>query len=284
MAYYDDYPEYVSVGDRKRKAALAVEKLRKKNKDIAPIVISGRAIAKHWWGKAWCNNLEAYADFANRIDRGRSYVLHGAVLDLQIRQGTVEALVQGSSSRPYKVSLTIQPLKPTVWESVVKQCSGQIASLQQLATGQFPAGLSELFTAKGKGLFPSPKEMAFSCSCPDYAVMCKHVAAVLYGVGARLDEQYSLLFALRDVRLEQLITESLAQSSQSLLGASAKEGSGRRRLQADADLAGTFGIELDAPPAPAPAPVPPPDPGPAALAADEPSPPQRRRGRPPKQK
>lgn len=246
MAFYNDFPEYVSVAERKRRAAEAAEKLKKKKPALSPIVIAGRSIAKNWWGKAWCDNLESYADYANRIERGRSYVRHGAVLDLQISQGKVEALVQGSSSKPYKVELAIPALNAAIWDNIVKECTGQIDSLQQLAAGKFPAALSGLFTTKGKGLFPSPKEIKLSCSCPDYAIMCKHVAAVLYGVGARLDENYSLLFELREVQLEQLIKESIAKKSESLLGQPDAGRTRRRRAMEETDLASAFGIELDA--------------------------------------
>lgn len=247
MAFYNDFPEYVSVAERRRRAAAAAEKLKKSNQDLSPIVIAGRSIAKNWWGQAWCSNLESYAGYANRIERGRSYVRHGAVLDLQIRPGKVQALVQGSSSKPYKVELVIPALRAPIWDRMVKECTGQIDSLQQLAAGKFPASLSALFTEKGAGLFPSPQEIKLNCSCPDYAIMCKHVAAVLYGIGARLDENYALLFELREVRLEQLIKESLAKKSEALLGQpAAGRSSRRRRALEETDLASAFGIELDA--------------------------------------
>jgi uncharacterized Zn finger protein len=242
MAFYDGFPEYVPVAEKKRRAAAAVEKLKKKDSKVWPVVVSGRTIAATWWGKAWCSNLESYADYSNRIDRGRIYVRHGAVLDLQIKQGKVTALVQGSSSRPYRIEVTVAPLSNEMWQAVIKECSGKINSLQELAAGKFPKGLSELFTTKGKGLFPSPKEIKFTCSCPDYAMMCKHVAAVLYGIGARFDDQSALFFELRNVKMDELITASLAEQSKSMLGTGGRRS--RRAMDAD-DLAGTFGIELD---------------------------------------
>lgn len=242
MAFYSEFPEYVPVAERKRRAAAAAAKLQKKNAKVWPVVITGRSIATTWWGKAWCTNLESYADYNNRIDRGRSYVKHGSVLDLQIAGGKVEALVLGSSKKPYKVEVTIGSLSSPIWQKIVEGCAGQISSLQELAGGKFPAGLSELFTAKGKGLFPSPKEIRFSCSCPDYAVMCKHVAAVLYGIGARFDQDSALLFELRNVKMDELISASLAKQSQDMMG---KSGRRSRRVLEDGDLGSTFGIELD---------------------------------------
>jgi uncharacterized Zn finger protein len=244
LAYYSDYgyPKYVTAAERKRKAQLSVEKLRKKNPQIAPNVITGRKIAATWWGKSWNDNLESYADFANRIARGRSYVRNGAVLDLRIAQGKIEALVQGSTSKPYQVKVEIQPLAKSVWDAIAAECAGKMDSLQELLEGKFPKGLSALFTAKGKGLFPAPKEINFHCSCPDSAYMCKHVAAVLYGIGARLDGDTSLFFTLREVNVTDLISATITAKSRSLLNKSETRG---RRVIRDADLAGTFGIELE---------------------------------------
>ncbi|WP_141504392.1 SWIM zinc finger family protein [Paenibacillus luteus] len=242
MAFYNEFPEYVPVAEKKRNAERAVEKLKKKGQNISPIVIAGRTITKTWWGKSWCDNLESYSDYSNRIDRGRSYVRHGAVLDLQISEGNVTSLVQGSTSKPYKVEIIIAPLSKKLWDDIVKECAGKINSLQELMGGKFPKGLSELFTMKGKGLFPAPKEIKLACSCPDSAKMCKHVAAALYGVGARLDENAALFFSLRGVNIDNLISLSLAQTSESMLGKS----KGRsRRVMEDADISNLFGIDLD---------------------------------------
>ncbi|WP_410513536.1 SWIM zinc finger family protein [Paenibacillus sp. BR2-3] len=242
MAFYSGYPEYVPVGEKKKKAAKAIEKLKKKSPGIAPVVITGRTITRTWWGKSWSNNLESYSDYSNRIERGRSYVRHGAVLDLQITQGKISALVQGSTSKPYKIEITIAPLSKETWDVVVKECAGKIDSLQELIAGKFPKGLSELFTVKGKGLFPAPKEITLTCSCPDSAKMCKHVAAALYGVGARFDEDSALFFVLRSVNVDDLISVSLTQKSQAMLGKSKGRG---RRVMVGADISDVFGIEVE---------------------------------------
>ncbi|THF73781.1 SWIM zinc finger family protein [Cohnella fermenti] len=249
MAFYNDYPKYVPVAEKRRKAEKAVEKLRKGNSDIAPVRITGRTVARTWWGKSWCDNLERYADYANRIDRGRSYVRHGAVLDLRLAAGRIAALVQGSASKPYKVEVAIDPLAPGIWQEMVQACAGKIDSLQELAAGKLPAALSELFTMKGKGLFPSPKEIRFSCSCPDGASMCKHVAAVLYGIGARLDDDSALFFTMRNVKMADLVASTIAEKSKDMMtkadGAASGSGRRSRRVLADADLSGKFGIAID---------------------------------------
>lgn len=241
MAYYSGFPEYVTVAEKRQKAQKSVEKLRKKNPDICPVIIAGTKIAKTWWGKSWNDNLESYSDFANRIGRGRSYVRHGAVLDLKITQGEIRALVQGSVSRPYQVTISIQPLANAVWQVITKNCAGKIDSLQELIVGKFPKALAEVFTAKGKGLFPASKEISLQCSCPDGANMCKHVAAVLYGVGARLDDDPTLFFVLRKVKVDDLISEAISQKTETLLKKSKAKS---RRIIEDTDIADMFGLEM----------------------------------------
>jgi len=236
------FPEYVPVAEKRRLAQKSIEKLKKKNPDILPVIITGRNIATTWWGKSWNDNLESYSDYSNRIGRGRSYVRNGAVLDLKITQGNISALVQGSSSKPYKVDISIKPLPKDVWKSITMECTGKIDSLQELIEGKFPKALSDLFTAKGKGLFPAPKEITLNCSCPDWANMCKHVAAVLYGIGARLDNDPSLFFVLRNVNIDDLISEAINKKSESLLGKSKTKS---RRVIDDTDISGMFGIELE---------------------------------------
>lgn len=234
--------EHVSVDEEKERNKKAVEKLMKKNPGIAPIVVSGRKLASTWWGKSWNDNLESYSDYSNRIGRGRSYILHGAVLDLQIAPGKVSALVQGSRRAPYEVVIDIKPLDKAAWDKLVKACEGKIESLQELLEGRFPKALNEMFTAKGKGLFPTPKEIRFGCSCPDYATMCKHVAAALYGVGTRLDENPALFFVLRNVNVDELISKAIVQKSETLLS---KSGRKSGRIIEGNDLSAMFGIEMD---------------------------------------
>lgn len=242
MSYYGGFPKYVSVAEKKEKAKKSVEKLKKKNPDISPIIISGRSIAKTWWGQSWNKNLESYSDYSNRIERGRSYVRNGAVLDLKISKGNIDALVQGSSSKPYNINITINPLPSNIWEEIIKECAGKIDSLQELIEGKFPKALSDLFTAKGKGLFPSPEEIKLQCSCPDWANMCKHVAAVLYGVGARLDDSPSLFFELRNINIDELISEAINKKSQTLFEKSKIKSS---RIIDESDISDMFGIDME---------------------------------------
>jgi len=218
MGYYGyGYKPYVSVEEKKAKARRSIEKLKKKNPNIAPIYIEGNAIAKTWWGKSWNRNLESYADFSNRIARGRSYVKNGAVLDLQIEQGKVHALVQGSGRGYYNVVIEIDRLSQSKWNHISAICNRKIDSLENLIQGKFPKELEVLFTTKEDGIFPHPKEIHFQCSCPDIAVVCKHVAAVLYGIGSRLDQDPLLFFTLRDIDVEVLIKKSIEEKMNSML-------------------------------------------------------------------
>ncbi len=241
MSYWG-YPRYVSVAEKRAKAARKLKQLRKKNPAIQPIVLEGSAIAKTWWGKSWNLNLERYADYSNRIGRGRSYVRHGAVLDLQISAGQVNSLVQGSRAKPYSVTIKIKGITKAIWKTMKAACAGKLDSLPELLRGKFPKALGEVFTAQGRGLFPSPQEIDFDCSCPDWAYMCKHVAATLYGIGTRLDDNAGLFFKLRKVKIDDLIQQTLKDQSYKLLEKAEKMSSGKI---AESDLSGMFGIDME---------------------------------------
>ena len=233
------YFEYVPVAQKKANAQKALAKLKKKNPDIRPVVIAGNKIAKTWWGTAWNKNLESYADYANRIDRGRAYVRNGFVLDLQIGTEAVTAVVAGSGRTPYNIEINIKALSRAKWDKITKICGRSIANIDQLVQGKFPKELETLFTQKGDGLFPSPKEIDFSCDCPDWASMCKHVAAVLYGIGARLDDDPTLFFKLRNIEIEALLKKSIDEKMDSMLKNSGKK---TPRVIKDANLHDLFGV------------------------------------------
>lgn len=242
MSYYGGFPEYIPVAEKRKRAEKTIEKLKKKNPNISPVIIEGRNIAKTWWGKSWNDNLESYSDYSNRIGRGRSYVRNGAVLDLKINIGNISALVQGSAKKPYEVEINIKSISKEIWDRIAKECAGKIDSLEEIMEGKFPKAMSELFTAKGKGLFPTPKEITMECSCPDWATMCKHIAAVLYGVGARLDDNPALFFTLRNVSIDDLIKETVNKKSQQLLE---KSGVKSHRILDDTDILDMFGIQME---------------------------------------
>ncbi len=242
MPDYEMYPPYVPVAERRAKAEKKIQQLRKKNPKIKPVIIKGRALATTWWGKSWNKNLERYADYNYRLERGRSYTRHRAVVDLQMKAGNINALVQGSSSQPYKIAIRVDRLSDHNWEDIRQASAGGLDSLRALLAGQFPPALKEVFFQEGKGLFPTPREIHFSCNCPDGASMCKHIAAALYGVGVRLDEDPSLFFKLRRIDVDDLITATVADTAQALLDKAQQRSD---NILDDVDLGDVFGIQLD---------------------------------------
>jgi uncharacterized Zn finger protein len=239
---------YVPVAQKRANAAGELAKLSKKSgAPVSPVVLEGRTIARTFWGKAWCDNLEAYSDYANRLPRGRTYVRNGSVVDLQIAEGKVMARVAGSDL--YKIEIKIKPLAAKLWKSIQTECAGKIDSLMELLQGRLSSAVMEIVTRPERGLFPTPREIELDCSCPDWADLCKHVAASLYGVGARLDQKPELLFLLRGVDAADLI--SRASAAEAVRQSTQADGA---PAMSESELADVFGIEL-APPSAKPAPA-----------------------------
>lgn len=233
-AYYSQ-PQ---AGEIRRKSAASRKKEEKKGNILEPVTVQGRTIAKNWWGKAWCENLEQYADYESRLDRGKRYVRTGAVIDLKIQKGKIMARVQGTRKTPYKVEIRISPLSEEKCQNIIQKCGKKLENVEKLMDGNFPEEMQELFQGKD-GLFPSPREISFSCSCPDWALMCKHVAATLYGVGARLDEQPLLFFELRGIDVGRFIDVTLASKVEEML---ANVGMPSARIMDEGDAKGLFGV------------------------------------------
>lgn len=239
MGWYGQWRPYVPVARRRAEAAKFGERLAKKEKrPLAPVRIEGRQIAKTFWGQAWMDNLEAYSDFANRLPRGRTYVRNGSVIDLVIQRGQIRAVVSGSDI--YQVQIEIKTLAAAAWKQIRKDCANSIDSLLDLLSAKFDEGVMKRLTQPGSGLFPRPKEIEMQCSCPDWAVLCKHVAAVMYGIGARLDHQPELLFTLRDVDHTELIRQATTGKNLDRLLATTPE-----HALGSQDLGELFGIELE---------------------------------------
>ena len=236
MSYYYSWRPYVSVAERRLHAERKLAKLKKKGRSVSPVRIEGRTIARSFWGQAWCTNLERYSDYENRLPRGRTYVRNGSVVDLQIGKGEIAAMVAGSDL--YKIKIAIAPVKAARWNGICRDCAGTIDSLVELLQGRLAKAVMDRVCREGDGLFPSPAEIKLSCSCPDWADMCKHVAAVLYGVGARLDERPQLLFVLRGVDENELI----AGAGQNLPLTKATPNSAQ--VLDDSDVAALFGLEM----------------------------------------
>ena len=235
MSFYA-WKRYIPVAQRRKKAERVATESSKAGFDLSPVKSSRGAIARTFWGKAWCDNLERYSDFANRLPRGRTYLRNGSVIDLKITSGEVRAKVIGS--RLYDVNVTVSPVPRGRWQSISGDCAGSIDSLVELLQGRLSKAVMERICRPGTGLFPLPKEIRFGCSCPDWASMCKHVAAVLYGVGARLDSQPELIFALRRADPKDLV----AQAGVGLRSPTRSPHAGK--VLDDAHLADVFDIEL----------------------------------------
>jgi uncharacterized Zn finger protein len=235
MSFFQ-WGDYVSVAEKRRRAEAEIAKLRKKGRSLAPVKIEGRKIATTFWGQSWCTNLERYSDFATRLPRGRSYVLNGLVIDLQIAKGKVRAMVRGSDL--YDVEITIAPVTAKRWKNICRECSGRIDSLVELLQGRLAKGVMDRVCREGDGLFPQPNEIKLSCSCPDWADMCKHVAGALYGIGARLDSEPRLLFELRGVDESELV----AGADQ--MGGRLDSAPATAKVLADGDVAALFGLEM----------------------------------------
>jgi uncharacterized Zn finger protein len=235
MSYFA-WGDYVSVAERRQRAEKELAKLRKAGRAVSPVRIEGRKIAESFWGVSWCTNLERYSDYATRLPRGRSYVRNGFVVDLQIGKGKVTAIVSGTEL--YNVTVSITPVTGLRWKAICRDCSGSIDSLVELLQGRMAKGVMDRVCRQGDGLFPAPGEIKLSCSCPDWADMCKHVAAVLYGVGARLDATPELLFVLRGVDQSEL----LAGAGQDL--SRGKPATAAGNVLADDDVAALFGLDM----------------------------------------
>jgi uncharacterized Zn finger protein len=231
------WPRAVSAAERRRKAARELAKLARTGHVAAPVVIAGREIAETFWGQAWCDNLERYSDYASRLPRGRTYVRSGCVVDLQIGPGRVEARVSGSEL--YTVEIRVDPVLSKRWDAICRDVAGRIDSVIELLQGRLSKGVMARLCEKGAGLFPSPGEIRLSCTCPDAAYMCKHIAAVLYGIGARLDHDPALLFTLRQVNQEDLVARATAGGDLRKRGAPAS-----RRTLDESVLGEVFGLDL----------------------------------------
>jgi uncharacterized Zn finger protein/DNA-binding XRE family transcriptional regulator len=232
MAYY--WSPYIPVAQRRAKALRKMKQLRKKGKNIQPIEIEGRTIARSFWGKAWCEHLESFSDFENRLPRGRTYARNGSVCHLTVETGQIKAIVSGSEL--YNVKIKIKPLNASVWKAIKSRCSGQIGSMLELLQGRLSDHVMSIVTDRTEGLLPLPGQIELRCDCPDWAEMCKHVAAVLYGVGNRLDSRPELLFTLRNVDANELIAGDISLPD-SVAGAG--------RTIADDRIADIFGVDID---------------------------------------
>ena len=237
---------YVSVGERAERARRKILQLKKKNPNISPVLIEHNKIAKSWWGKAWVNHLKHYADYDNRVGRGRSYVKNGMVIHFAIQSGYIEAMVMGTSSRPYKIKIEIKKLSTNKWNKIKHLSRKHFYTLPELTEGRLPEELRNIFSDNKEGIFPSLKEMNFHCSCPDWAVMCKHVSAVLFAIGAKIDDNIDLFFKLRGVDIAELVQSALKGETRELRAQKSLKGVPVLKLS-EKNMALLFDIQLVTP-------------------------------------
>lgn len=217
MQKQDDFYSRLSSAELRRKAEKSKNKSSNSGKIMEPVLIEGRQVANTWWGRAWCSNLENYADYRNRVGRGKSYVRAGAVIDLKMEGSMIKARVQGSRKSPYKIEVRIDSMPETRYRAALKSLGNRIENLEALVNGDFPTEMKSLFLDPKIGLFPNPREIHFTCSCPDWASMCKHVAAVLYGIGNRLDHNPLLFFTMRGIDVSDFIRRSVEEKLSAML-------------------------------------------------------------------
>ena len=241
MDWYD-YAPYQSVGQRRIKAQKVADALAKRGVTLQPVSAQGPKLARTFWGRAWCDHMEAIGDFATRLAKGKSYVRNGAVIDLQVLPGRIKATVVGTET--YEVDCRVDKLAPDDWAAIKRRCAGQISSAIELLQGKLSTAVMSVVTDAKAGLFPGPREIRLGCTCPDFAHLCKHVAAALYGVGVRLDDEPELLFTLRGVDHRDLIAAAVEAPA-------GGEGDGGRKTLAADELADVFGLDLPSPPSPA---------------------------------
>lgn len=228
---------YEDVKEQKARVQREIAKRVKRGEkfEVLPAPAGRTKLSATFWGQAWHKNLESYQVYESRLPRGRSYLRQGNVYNLDISAGKLSAVVAGSEL--YDTHIHIKPLPQSQWKEIVGQGSGEVGSMLDLLAGRLGDGLMRLLTHPERGLFPKPVEIRFDCSCPDFADMCKHVSAVLYGVGVLLDTKPELLFTLRGVDQAELLADA---SSAAITGVSTGAGDDL----AGADLSALFGIDL----------------------------------------
>jgi len=164
------------------------------------------AIGEQWWSRRFIGVLESYG-MSGRLARGRSYARAGQVLDFKLSQGKVTARVQGSRVRPYQVRIGVLPLTTAQWRRVLQQLASQALFRAKLLAGEMPHEIEEVFSECGTPLFPrSAADLDMHCSCPDWGVPCKHLAAVCYVLAEEFDRDPFGMLAWRGKDRDELLT------------------------------------------------------------------------------
>jgi uncharacterized Zn finger protein len=165
------------------------------------------SIGETWWSRRWLQALEDLG-MGSRLSRGRSYARQGQVLSIDLKEGQVDALVQGSLQEPYKITIRLQVLSKTAWEQATDAMAGRAIFAAKLLANEMPSNIEEAFQSVHLSLFPTTdQDLKTRCTCPDWANPCKHSAAVYYILAERFDEDPFLLFKLRGRSQEALLAD-----------------------------------------------------------------------------
>jgi uncharacterized Zn finger protein len=158
-----------------------------------------------WWAKRWIAVLESF-NIGGRLSRGRSYARSGQVLSIDIDKGKVNALVQGSRPKPYRITIQVKALERTDWKKLAQALSRQALFAAKLLAGEMPQDIEKVFEEVQLSLFPEKlRDLTTDCSCPDWSNPCKHIAAVYYLLGEEFDRDPFLIFKLRGLSREELL-------------------------------------------------------------------------------
>ena len=228
---------YVPVSQRKANGLAKAQCEIGKGKKLKPIRVEGRKIANTFWGESWCAHLEDYSDFSNRLPRGRTYARNGSIVHLEIASGEITAMVAGSDL--YRIKIKVDKMPSKAWKSLCSQCNSSVTNTIDLLRGKLPEPVLKTLTNPDNDLFPRSSEIHLECDCLDWAQLCKHLAAVLYGVGNRLDDSPELLFKLRGVDPNDLIGSALMDATEANVALP-----GAEQLEESIGLGDIFGIEL----------------------------------------
>lgn len=235
---YDDFEDRSALSAKVEKA---LKQRRAAGENLEPVVPASRKnLSTTFWGQAWNRNLVAYSDYESRLPRGRTYLRSGKVLGLQVKAGEITSLVIGT--RLYEVQIRIKPLAEEKWVQLQQLLRGKISDVVELLSGELSDDVMRTVTDLEHGLFPSDREIKFSCTCPDAAGLCKHVAATFYAVGCLLDDQPQKLFTLRGLDPTDLI--GTLQDTIAQLTDGSSHSPARAEALADEDLSALFGIDL----------------------------------------
>ena len=219
------YPRYVPVDAQRARTLSEINRLAASGVKMQPVELRGRTLASSFWGRRWCEHVESFSEYAARLAHGRACVRNGSVCHLSIEPGGVDAMVIGSAL--HHVMIRVRRLEGAAWMAMRTACAGRVGSVVELREGRVPDDVTEVVTDLGSGLFPQSGDIVASCDCGDGTTLCKHAAAVLWGIGSRLDERPELLFLLRGVDETELIATEAVRSRDPVTAGGLESGSTR---------------------------------------------------------